>query len=186
MDHLEALRVITITRERLGWLNWIYWGGLFFPSLKDPLIGQNQFQTSSVPLAGLTRHCLCPNPSTWAWWSSWRRQGDGVLAQPDSWLCYSGASLWKLLCLLLPWLRGRKERNEIALFLLLWLGRTWSNKSYFLEKIFTTQIFYELRQSPNLLGLFLHLLLRALRFFVGKLGFSTKALAMVWDFHFDF
>lgn len=64
MGHLEALRVMTITGERLGLLNWIYWGVLFFPSLKDPFIGQNQFQTASMALAGLTRHRLSLSPST--------------------------------------------------------------------------------------------------------------------------
>lgn len=57
--HFE--RVITITRECLGLLNWIYWGFLFFPSLKDSLMGPNQFQTAGVALAGLTRHA--PPPS---------------------------------------------------------------------------------------------------------------------------
>lgn len=56
--HLE--RVTTITGVCLGLLNWIYWGGLFFRSLKDPLMGPNQFRTACVALAWLTRHGLSP------------------------------------------------------------------------------------------------------------------------------
>lgn len=37
-------------------------GFLFFPSLKDPLIGQNQFQTVSVPLAGAKQ--ILPPPKS--------------------------------------------------------------------------------------------------------------------------
>lgn len=81
-DHLEALKVITITSVCLGLLNWIYWGVLFFASLKDPLMGPNQFRTAIVTLARLTRRGLSPGLSASAWWSAWRRQGLRDLAQP--------------------------------------------------------------------------------------------------------
>lgn len=64
MDHLEALRESNNNYQRApGIAKLDLLGGLFFPSLKDPLTGQNQFQTASVALAGLTRHCLSPSPS---------------------------------------------------------------------------------------------------------------------------
>lgn len=63
MDHLEALRESNNNQQRApGIAKLDLLGVLFFPSLKDPLIGQNQFQTTSAPLAGLTRRCLSQAP----------------------------------------------------------------------------------------------------------------------------
>lgn len=61
MDHLEPLTESNNNQQRApGIAKLDLLGFLFFPSLKDPLIGQNQFQTASVPRARLSRHCLSP------------------------------------------------------------------------------------------------------------------------------
>lgn len=49
MDHLEPLTESNNNQQRApGIAKLDLLGFLFFPSLKDPLIGQNQFQTASV------------------------------------------------------------------------------------------------------------------------------------------
>lgn len=61
MDHLEPLTESNNNQQRTpGIAKLDLLGVLFFFSLKDPLIGQNQFQTASVPPARLSRHCLPP------------------------------------------------------------------------------------------------------------------------------
>lgn len=62
VDHLEPLTESNNNQQRApGIAKLDLLGVLFFPSLKDPLIGQNQFQTTSVPPGRLTRHCSSPD-----------------------------------------------------------------------------------------------------------------------------
>lgn len=123
VDHLEPLTESNNNQQRApGIAKLDLLGVLFFPSLKDPLIGQNQFQTTSVPPARLTRHRSSPD-------SPWEPDGPpggkgetGFLpSQTPHFVNHIPAGGMLNACCSLG--LEEERRNEVALFFLL-LGRT--------------------------------------------------------------